>query len=85
MVRREFRQLKIASNLLIALEKMARTFDIQATEIIFNNIKSQRMAEKCGFILLSELPFSDFVDEEGRKILPVDDTQSAKCMYIKYL
>lgn len=53
VVRREFRQLKIASNLLIALENMARTFDIQATEIIFNNIKSQNMAEKYGLIFSS--------------------------------
>ena len=85
MVNGEFQRLGIGTELFKTMELMAKTFNIPASVVIFNNNASQALADKLGFTMLSEVKFADYVDENGQMIIPMVDTKSVQLRYRRYL
>lgn len=76
----KFRRLGIATNILNTLTKIGQAYGLKGTMILFAGIKSQLVAEKSGFKLYNEIVLSDYKDEEGNVLFPVESTESVKFM-----
>ena len=84
VVRPEYRRLGIGYELFKTMEEMAKIFKIPAAVIVFNNDKSQALAAKLGYTVLSEINFRDFVDKDGKMIIPTLDTKVVQLCYKKF-
>lgn len=80
----KFYGMETSHRLLVALENMASTLGIAGAAMSFSSKYSQRNAEKAGFMLLKEIKYEDFKDENGDRKLPIEDTDSIKFMYAIY-
>lgn len=84
MIKREYQRLGIGSELFKTMELMAKTFNIPASVIVFNNNASQALAAKLRFSVLSEVKIADYVDESGQMIIPMVNTDTVKLCYCRY-
>lgn len=84
VVKPEFRGMDIGYNILLSLEKLAKAFDIKGSMIMFTRIHSQVLAQRAGFKLYNEIVYSEYKDEQGQVVFPVEGTKSLKFMGIKY-
>lgn len=76
----EFRRLGIAVNIFNSLTKIGQAYGLKGTMIMFTRTESQLVAEKSGFKLYNEIVYSEYKDEEGNVIFPVEGTKSLKFM-----
>lgn len=76
----EYRRLGIALNILHTLTKIGEAYGLKGTMIMFTRTESQKLAEKAGFKLYNEIVYSEYTDDEGNVIFPVEGTKSLKFM-----
>ena len=85
MVSSEYQRLGIGYELFKTMEEMAKIFKIPAAIVIFNNDKSQALATKLGYTILNQINLKDYLDENGRVILPTVNTKVVQLCYKKFL
>ncbi|XP_065222901.1 uncharacterized protein LOC135847354 [Planococcus citri] len=83
-VKPDYQGIGIGYNLLLCLEKLANAYDVKGCMTTFTRIESQILAERVGFKMYNEISYSDYKDEEGRRIFSIEHTKSFKMMGIKY-
>ena len=85
VVKSEYQRSGIGTELFKTMEVMAKAFKIPAAMVIFNNNKSQALGVKLEYTVLNEVKLNDYVDDNGKMILPTVHTKVVQLCYRRFL